>query len=207
MLTAGLVAKLAENGMLGLDDLQIARLRRHLRDQVAGLDLPDQDPDWVAARRRFFEGWDDAFWMLCEAVASPIEQLLGAYLMGINDGYNEVWYDTFPGAFPEPDFGTLLRVQQDFAGYRIDFAFKLLCRGAVKVLAVHCDEEQAQRDCERDRRLQLAGVTSIRFTSSEISRDPEGCAEQVQAQLARMMGELLAEQGLGPKPHSPQLPD
>jgi very-short-patch-repair endonuclease len=56
-----------------------------------------------------------------------------------------------------------------------------------QLVAVECDghdyhertKEQAARDRRRDRALQAAGVSVLRFTGSEIWRDPEACALEV----------------------------
>jgi very-short-patch-repair endonuclease len=56
-----------------------------------------------------------------------------------------------------------------------------------KFIVVECDghdfhertKEQAARDRSRDRRLQAAGHHVLRFTGSEIYRDPMKCAEEV----------------------------
>jgi very-short-patch-repair endonuclease len=83
-------------------------------------------------------------------------------------------------------------IQYPCGDYRADFAMKrtvrrgdLLLRGP-NVL-VECDghdfhektKEQAARDKERDRYLQECGFYVLRFTGSELYRDPPGCAEQV----------------------------
>lgn len=54
-------------------------------------------------------------------------------------------------------------------------------------LIIECDghdfhektKQQAQRDKERDRNLQLAGYRVIHFTGSEIFKDPRKCSKQV----------------------------
>ena len=49
-------------------------------------------------------------------------------------------------------------------------------------------KEQAQRDRKRDRDLQSAGYLVLRFTGSEIYRDPWRCAEQVFANIRKAAG-------------------
>lgn len=78
----------------------------------------------------------------------------------------------------------------------IDFVFAVtsehfdgenFIEGSVFRLAVECDghdfhertKEQAARDRARDRRLQEAGYTVMRFTGSEIYRDPVKCVLEV----------------------------
>lgn len=63
--------------------------------------------------------------------------------------------------------------------YRVDFA---MMRGSARV-AIECDghdfhektKEQAASDKARDRAMTLAGWTVLRFTGSEIYRDPMAC--------------------------------
>lgn len=58
---------------------------------------------------------------------------------------------------------------------------------AIQRLAIECDDhafhgrmkEQAARDRSRDRALQAAGFTVMRFTGTEIFRNPLGCACEV----------------------------
>jgi very-short-patch-repair endonuclease len=72
-------------------------------------------------------------------------------------------------------------VAVDGKRYRLDFAF------VPERLAIECDghdfhertKEQARHDRSRDRALQLAGWTVLRFTGSEIHRDVDACVGQV----------------------------
>jgi very-short-patch-repair endonuclease len=79
---------------------------------------------------------------------------------------------------------------------RLDFRVRAVC-GAPTVdgdnqtvavdLAVECDghdfhertKEQARRDRKRDRDLQALGYTVLRFTGSEIARDPRAVAKEI----------------------------
>lgn len=198
------IKKLRTAGLLRLDDRALRHLKcllEAVRDEAGE---PDQDPGWVRARLDMLEAFNDSFWLLSEEVESPIEQLLGAHLIFINDGYNEVRADFFPGAFPDPDFGTYFRCQQRFRDYRLDFLFKLCLQGDYRLLAVECDghnfhertKEQAARDRSRDRVLVEAGVPVIRFTGSEIYGHPQHCADEVVNHLAALNRSLLAAHGL-----------
>jgi very-short-patch-repair endonuclease len=68
------------------------------------------------------------------------------------------------------------------ASYRID----ILVGGAGWKLAIECDghdfhdrtKQQAAYDRARDRELVLLGVTTIRFTGSEITHSAERCADE-----------------------------
>jgi len=73
----------------------------------------------------------------------------------------------------------------------VDFAFKVRAASrdvtGLVCLAVECDghdfhertKEQAARDRSRDRALQAAGYTVMRFTGSELYRDPMKCVREV----------------------------
>ncbi len=53
-------------------------------------------------------------------------------------------------------------------------------------------KEQAQRDKSRDRALTGAGYRVLRFTGSEVFRDPIARAESIMFQLEEMASDLLA---------------
>lgn len=75
-------------------------------------------------------------------------------------------------------------------GYRADFA--IFVEDAVKI-CVECDghdyhersKEQAQRDRERDRYFTCDGWKMLRFTGSEIWRDPRKCVRQVEREIVK----------------------
>lgn len=79
-----------------------------------------------------------------------------------------------------------LFAQARCAGYRVDL---LLWSGAFGTLAIECDgfdfhdrtPQQASYDRARDRELVRFGAIVIRFTGSEIYRDVEQCAKDVNA--------------------------
>lgn len=82
-------------------------------------------------------------------------------------------------------------------GYRVDLAVSLSLEEAVDcntptpcdpIVLVECDghdwhertPQQASRDRARDREILLkSGLPVVRFTGSEIVRDPDGCAKEV----------------------------
>lgn len=71
----------------------------------------------------------------------------------------------------------------------VDFAFyaRRYSTGGISILAIECDGHefhertpgQAARDRSRDRRLQEAGITVMRFTGSELHRNAWGCFAEV----------------------------
>ena len=92
-------------------------------------------------------------------------------------------------------------VQPSIGQYRADFVILRLCETAcegstphlyVGPLVVECDgaayhdstAEQLRRDRGRDREFQIAGYHVMRFTGSELYRDPVGCVLQVERWLA-----------------------
>ncbi|MCH7888701.1 MAG: DUF559 domain-containing protein [Proteobacteria bacterium] len=199
-----------------MNERQTTRLREFLSDKLVELCEPDQDETWVQERRRYLEEhWYDDFCLLSELVESPIEQQLGGYLLCVSDGYTEVTADFLPGAFPDPDFGTYFRCQQELYGYRSDFVFKLNFFGDWKLLNVECDghpfhersKEQAANDRRRDRLLEFKGIRVIRFAGTEIYNSPRKCAAEVEAILSVTMRDLLAEHGKEIRRRPPAIPD
>lgn len=86
----------------------------------------------------------------------------------------------------------LVLPQAQIAGWRVDF---LICatrdagdgKSSWRKVIVECDghdfhertKEQAAKDRSRDREAQMQGFHILRFTGSELWRDPWGCAEKV----------------------------
>lgn len=209
-----IIDRLRECRLLKIDDRCARLIVSFVEQQLRDLDEPDQDQEWIRQRRKYLaQRWEDDFFLMSELVESPIEQLLGAFLLCINDGYNEVVFDIFPGAFPGPQFGTYFRCQNRVYEYRADFLFKVNCLGDYKVLVVEVDghdfhertKQQAAYDKSRNRALQRRGIHVIRFTGSEVYKNPAQCAEEVQDYLARLVQELLHAKGLDTKPRSPSV--
>lgn len=92
----------------------------------------------------------------------------------------------------ENEFHLLVLPQAQIGGWRADF---LICatndsgdrKPAWRKAIVECDghdfhertKEQAAKDRSRDREAQMQGYHILRFTGSELWRDPWGCAEKV----------------------------
>jgi very-short-patch-repair endonuclease len=123
-----------------------------------------------------------------EVVESPIELMLGSAMLlsGMlldGTGTRGRRFFSLPGTGP----AAVIEVvpQYEWGKYRIDFA--LFCEGFVAPVFVECDghdfhertKEQAARDRSKDRAIQEAGISILRFTGSEIYRDPEGCVTQI----------------------------
>lgn len=89
---------------------------------------------------------------------------------------------------PESD-PFMIHPQQPIGPYRVDFliTFDPDDGGAQMAAVVECDghdfhektKEQAAHDKKRDRYLQSQGLTVLRFTGSELYRDPMSCAFEV----------------------------
>jgi len=93
----------------------------------------------------------------------------------------------------------VINLQFPVGKYRADFALRRASRrysiekndfdGVIQtpIVVVECDghdyhertKEQAAHDRERDRFMQTSGIVVLRFTGSEIWRDPASCARQV----------------------------
>lgn len=129
---------------------------------------------------------------LCER---PIEIIMLAGLIGTSFGYSSA-----PNVVTPADYLNHLKFDDCDAhvivpqmlipqfNYRADFYVDLFTNGHRRVsLFVECDghdfhektKEQAARDRKRDRDLQSLGINVLRFTGSELHRDPEGCFAEI----------------------------
>lgn len=141
---------------------------------------------------------------LCE---SPIEQLMLIALLYMEAPLYEVPPDigwTRPRATDEQyeagrfdrdwaNGGVVIHPQHQIGSYRVDFLIvaKFTATGRHHKIVVECDghdyhertKEQAQRDKSPDRALQADGYQVFRFTGSEIWRDPDRCAKEIQDHL------------------------
>lgn len=136
---------------------------------------------------------------------SPIERILLEKIIFCNDGYKEVQWDEAPGQFEAPvdDWSTWFEMQASIPPYRVDFLFTCRCEGFVRKLVVECDghnfhektKEQAKRDKARDRDLVRKGIAVLRFTGSEIFRDPEKCREEIESVLCDLAESVAAKAG------------
>ena len=79
--------------------------------------------------------------------------------------------------------------------YRADFLASVWTGKTWVRLVIECDghdyhertKAQAAHDRARDREMTLAGMTVMRFTGSEIYRDPIACARQIEAWVCAKM--------------------
>lgn len=136
------------------------------------------------------------------SIASPIEAMLGGALLWL-----ELDWAGFPGVdylngpvdqreqFGEPDeLVYFITPQATIGNYRADFLIWFALGKHHAGLVVECDghdyhdktKEQAARDKRRDRELLTAGYPVVRFTGSEIYKDPLGCVAQLRAPLLEL---------------------
>lgn len=138
-------------------------------------------------------------------ITSPIEHRMIGLL---------AWLDGEAFGFPQKDNGWIegemqldpddwrifVSPQHRIGSWRVDFLIAAHYRGSWSRIVVECDghdfhektKEQAARDKSRDRDLVVAGCKVLRFTGSEIFRNPTGCYVQLQEVLYASISELTA---------------
>jgi very-short-patch-repair endonuclease len=160
-------------------------------------------------RESYDPGFDWALMRLCDRLSpmceSHIETMLGASVVTgfMLSALAAAAYGTGLRLCAQGEEGefqdertVLMMPQYAWKQYRIDWAFRLPTNGTY--VFVECDghefhertKEQARRDRSRDRDVQEACIPILRFTGSEIYRDPRGCGEQIfRVLLGRMFPE------------------
>ena len=105
--------------------------------------------------------------------------------------------------WPSPMGGGLDKIvifpQSKIGNYRADFLILCELNDRHFWVVVECDghdfhersKEQARRDRSRDRWMTANKISVLRFTGSEIFKDPDACAEQVADFIASKFGELI----------------
>jgi very-short-patch-repair endonuclease len=159
------------------------------------------------------ESYAEGLWkqvhMFLEQCESPIEQRLLCHLAVMALPFNDtglayprplILSAGFPleraeliDSYIGPAGGAaFLLVQPTFGRYRLDFAVVARVAGPDLLrIAIECDghafhertKQQAQADKSRDRKLTSAGFRIFRFTGSEIFRDVEKCAAEIEGFL------------------------
>lgn len=144
---------------------------------------------------------------LSEDCESPIEQIMAAILAFTCTGYG---YPTVLGMEIE-SFGAIIYPQCLLGKYRVDFCIQCHCDGIFRYLIIECDghnfhektKEQAARDKKRDRDLSAIKATVIRFTGSEIYRNPTSVKDEIESLIFGLMDDVLSAAGIiqpnGPK--------
>ncbi|GAB7387405.1 hypothetical protein BSNK01_12410 [Bacillaceae bacterium] len=141
---------------------------------------------------------ETASWLIIKALRceSPIEQLLYLRLLkSINLDRKAMDYKVYD---PQSYFRIYpqYKVIVGDKTYRLDFHLECHFKGRKHLFAIECDghefheksKEQAARDKQRDRDLASLGYVVLRFTGSEIWKDPSKCADQVLDIIDKLTG-------------------
>lgn len=146
-------------------------------------------------------------------VESPIEELFGCAYATNSRLSTAIIFDVMKPRMSleevlaetkaETRFGSLpthrLAPQVIVAEYRVDFLVVIARGSAISTVAVECDgfnfhdrtPQLAARDKSRDRTLLMHVDAVLRFTGSELYRDPPGCAaEAFKTAWARLEGKI-----------------
>ena len=89
------------------------------------------------------------------------------------------------------DFASLgWQPQYHLAGYELDFAIPAL-KVCVEIdgHSYHSSKGQRQRDAIRDRRLMALGWRVVRFTGTEVDRNPRECVRELEAIVRAVQAE------------------
>lgn len=146
------------------------------------------------------------------APRSPIEAQLGAALLWLNQdwaGFPRVDYfdgpkDHFSQFGPSTELIFQLTPQASIGSYRVDFLLWFAMGNHFGGVAIECDghafhektKEQASKDKFRDRFILAAGFPTMRFTGSEIFKDPISCCDQISLVLGRILQRVSRDGGL-----------
>lgn len=123
---------------------------------------------------------------------SPIEQLLLLHLLELREHnhFKDFDSDAYVMILPQKE------VEYEGNKYRIDIAIEIKFMGKTHLFAIECDgyefhektKEQALRDKKRQRDLTALGYHVIRFTGSEIWREPFKAAHEVNKLINKITG-------------------
>lgn len=149
-----------------------------------------QEGDWV----KFTSPIEEVFFVALDAVCSMSSTEVASLFVAKDEQAVER-LKQFDGRYPFGDAKSslIIELQKQVGDWRVDFFIHYYDWGYPNkpagwaTLIVECDghdfhertKEQAARDRSRDRRAQHDGIPVLRFTGSELWRDPIGCAEQV----------------------------
>lgn len=136
------------------------------------------------------------------ALESPIEAAFCRVLFSVRTKHGQLQID-HPTCDPDE---TMVDHWGDHVGvsaqvrvgrYRLDFIVSVVEDGRRRLIGVECDGRahhssaaDVARDRFRDRTLAADGVWVIRFSGSEIMRDPGACAREIEAIVSRAMAEI-----------------
>lgn len=145
--------------------------------------------------------WNKAITMMEIICDSPIEVLLGSFLIGGCAGYQRLDFRVPWDPSHYSLSGTIGGPQVQIGPYRTDFLFEIWVPGKSRFLAVECDgyefhertKQQAERDKKRDRWFLSQNIPVMRFTGSEIWRDGHGPATDIRNQLNLMYEQMVPD--------------
>jgi len=146
-----------------------------------------------------------------EIIKSPIENMLfGAMLWLDMDWAGMPGVDPDGILFDGRKKGSIegaacwITPQAHIGSYRADFVLWFKCNKASGGIVIECDghafhertKEQATRDKKRDREILGTGYPVVRFTGSEIFKNPSACAEQIAEIASDVLDRVSREGGL-----------
>lgn len=142
--------------------------------------LPKRVREELDVHIKFFKYNLTNLMKVCE---SPIEQL---YTLALNDAIKSFRGDLSILDNSEIDYLNQAEVNVNGKVYRLDLLINCKVGSEIHHYAVECDghdfhektKEQAARDRKRERDLMSVGYKVIRFTGSEIWKNPTFCARQ-----------------------------
>jgi len=182
---------------------ELSRLFEFLEDRSDRKTLGDDErrraymPALVSAMETEFFNLD----RLCSMAKSPIEELFACALWShgacqnvtAHGGDSSSIYKTSA----EDQFLLTIRLQAPVGQYSADFLLELgRLGGPIEArIVVEVDghdfhqrtKQQAAHDKKRDRFFAATGLTVLRFTGSEVTRDAKACASEAMVLLGRMM--------------------
>lgn len=125
---------------------------------------------------------------------SPIEQLLAVHLIDTEELlYRELSVlNNFKSVHIIPQKEVMTKGRK----YRLDFLVECIMSDKEHLIAIECDghdfhektKDQAARDKARERNLMIEGYTVVRFTGSEIWRNPVKCSSEIINIVQKMVG-------------------
>ena len=126
---------------------------------------------------------------------SPIENIMAAILAFVIDGYECL---RTPDLVSDGHF-TTVTAQASIDKYTVDFLLVVEYHGYREFLIIECDghdyhertKAQATHDKQRDRALTRQGYTILRFTGSELYRDPDKCDQDIEGMLFSLVNRVL----------------
>lgn len=160
------------------------------------------DPEWKASGGDLSKEIDrlgDMLDVFYEKTESPIELLLATELIFLSVGLRGKVLN-FGGACMS---ATGLEAQAKVGDFRVDFLWTLTEGEKTERLVIECDghdfhertKDQAERDKSRDRDLAALGYRVLRFTGSEIWRNPTACSEEVCSHLNKALARMRGSPG------------